>query len=374
LKKILYLTFNDAPSGIFSGQVIDVCLYWKELGFDVTLVSFISLRNFKVNKNKIKNAFPKAIVVPMFPKARNWRLNSWFLGRKIKKINPEVIVCRGVFATLLAMEFRSGRKICFDARGAYEAELNEYDVIPDEKVKSEISKLERKAVLESDFRLAVSNQLVNYWKDKFSYHSDNHVIVPCTLNGKSLIEITELKKAEIRKNLGFTITDTVIVYSGSSAGWQSLKRLDEAMIPLFDNNAELKLLLLTNEIPNELQVLKKYPDRVKSKWLKSDEVGDYLSVCDYGWLVRENTVTNQVASPVKFAEYLAAGLEVIISENLGDYSKYVIENNVGMILSSNPSLSKLLKPDLTQKKRIMELAKKDFLKENYRELYFKLLS
>ncbi|MCX6312806.1 MAG: glycosyl transferase, partial [Bacteroidetes bacterium] len=80
------------------------------------------------------------------------------------------------------------------------------------------------------------------------------------------------------------------------------------------------------------------------------------------------------ASPVKFAEYLAAGLEVIISENLGDYSKYVIENNVGMILSSNPSLSKLLKPDLTQKKRIMELAKKDFLKENYRELYFKLLS
>ncbi len=374
MKKILYLTFNDAPSGIFSGQVIDVCLYWKELGFDVTLVSFISLRNFKVNKNKIKNAFPKAIVVPMFPKARNWRLNSWFLGRKIKKINPEVIVCRGVFATLLAMEFRSGRKLCFDARGAYEAELNEYDVIPDEKVKSEISMLERKAVLESDFRLAVSNQLVNYWKDKFSYHSDNHVIVPCTLNGKSLIEITELKKAEIRKNLGFTITDTVIVYSGSSAGWQSLKRLDEAMIPLFDNNAELKLLLLTNEIPNELQVLKKYPDRVKSKWLKSDEVGDYLSVCDYGWLVRENTVTNQVASPVKFAEYLAAGLEVIISENLGDYSKYVIENNVGMILSSNPSLSKLLKPDLTQKKRIMELAKKDFLKENYRELYFKLLS
>ncbi|HET6992692.1 MAG TPA: hypothetical protein VFJ43_15265, partial [Bacteroidia bacterium] len=64
MKKILYLTFNDAPGGIFSGQVIDVCLYWKELGFDVNLVSFISIRNFSANKNKIRSLFPGAIVLP----------------------------------------------------------------------------------------------------------------------------------------------------------------------------------------------------------------------------------------------------------------------------------------------------------------------
>ena len=164
MKKIIYLTFNDAPSGIFSGQVIDVCNYWKELGFDVKLISFISLRNFKENKITITNSFSDAIVLPMFPKARNWRLNSWFLGKKIRKVNPSIIVCRGVFAANLAMQFRIGRKICFDARGAYAAEFSEYDVLPDIKVNSEVENLERISILESDFRMAVSEQLVNYWK------------------------------------------------------------------------------------------------------------------------------------------------------------------------------------------------------------------
>jgi hypothetical protein len=374
LKKILYLTFNDAPGGIFSGQVIDVCSYWKELGFDVKLISFISIRNFKANKNKIKSSFQDAIVLPMFPKAANWRLNRFLLGSKIRQLNPAVIVCRGVFATVLAMGFRSGRKICFDARGAYEAELNEYNVIPDEKVKSEIAGLERKAVLESDFRLAVSNELVNYWKKNFFYQSDEHIVVPCTLNSKSLSTAGESEKVKILKDLGFTQKDRIIVYSGSSAEWQSLKSIDDALLPFFNTDTDLNLLLLLKEIPENFRLREKFPDRVKVIWLKEEEVGAYLSVCDYGWLVRENTVTNQVASPVKFAEYLAAGLEIIISENLGDCSKYVIENRAGMIWNAGQTPVIFMKPDNTQKKRLATLARKDFIKENYRELYFKLLT
>lgn len=370
----MYLTFNDAPSGIFSGQVIDVCQYWKGLGFDVNLVSFISLRRFKENKIKIKESFPETIVLPMFPKASNWRLNAWLLGKKIRKINPDVIVCRGVFATMLALGFRAGRKVCFDARGAYAAELNEYDVIPNEVVKTEIINLERKAVLESDFRLAVSNELVNYWKEQFSYNSENHVVVPCTLNSKSRIEMDEAKRILIRKQLNFSPNDKIIVYSGSTAGWQSLKELDDSLLPIFENDPDLKLLLLLKDVPDKLQLIKKYPGRVKSLWLKSNEVGLYLSICDYGWLVRENSITNKVASPVKFAEYLAAGLEIIISENLGDYSKFVLDNKAGIIWNSDAASKKLGKPAEIDKKRLVELANKKFSKESYREHYFKLLA
>ena len=67
--------------------------------------------------------------------------------------------------------------------------------------------------------------------------------------------------------------------------------------------------------------------------MQSNEVPKYLLAADYGLLIRENTVTNQVASPVKFAEYLACGLPVIISRNLGDYSEFVTKNNCGYLLN-----------------------------------------
>ncbi len=372
MKKIIYLTFNDAPSGIFSGQVIDVCNYWKELGFDVKLISFISLRNFKENKNTITNSFSDAIVLPMFPKARNWRLNSWFLGKKIRKVNPSIIVCRGVFAANLAMQFRLGRKICFDARGAYAAEFSEYDVLPDIKVNSEVENLERISILESDFRMAVSEQLVNYWKIKYAYDSDKHVVIPCTLNRSALVT-PDASVMTIRSRLGFSINSKIIVYAGSSAGWQSLKNMNDALPQIFNSDPDVNLLLLTKEIGNDLQILKMFPNRVKKLWLNSNEVGVYLAACDYGWLVRENSVTNRVASPVKYAEYLAAGLVLIVSNELGDYSNYVLTNKAGFIWNNEVPIDFLPKPILEQKNRMVELSKNDFMKENYREQYYKIL-
>ena len=55
---IAYLTLGEKYSGIFSGQVVDVCyLLSEQTGENVALICFISLRNFKKEKIKIKNAY-----------------------------------------------------------------------------------------------------------------------------------------------------------------------------------------------------------------------------------------------------------------------------------------------------------------------------
>ena len=131
-------------------------------------------------------------------------------------------------------------------------------------------------------------------------------------------------------------------------------------------------MLLTTEIGTDMPIFKMFPQRVKFLWLSTHEVGAYLSACDYGWLVRENTDTNRVASPVKFAEYLAAGLEVIISNELGDYSNYVLVNKAGFIWNNEVPIDFLPKPTLEQKNRMVKLSKNDFMKENYREQYYKI--
>jgi len=100
-------------------------------------------------------------------------------------------------------------------------------------------------------------------------------------------------------------------------------------------------------------------------------VADHLIVGDYGLLIRENSVTNQVASPVKFAEYLACGLKVIISEDLGDYTKLSSQKNWGYVYTDFNDTFK--KPDLSVKQKISEEAINFFSKKNYLPQYEQLL-
>jgi hypothetical protein len=369
LKKIIYLTYNDAPSGIYSGQVIDVCRFWKEqFGYDVKLIAFISIRGFSENKKKIVQQFPGALVLPMFPKTRNWKLNHFLLSGKIRKIKPDVIVARGPFATLLALKFKHKSKICFDARGAYAAELLEYNVVPDEKVKKEIPAIEKKAVLESNFRLAVSQQLVNYWKKEYAYAGEDHVVVPCTLNTDAFLNSIQTESTNSEKQEGIV----QLVYSGSSADWQSFHALDEAMFSLMQKQNNLHVILLAKTLPETMKIRTSFPGRVRVLWLNPGEVKAVLETCDYGWLVREPSVTNKVASPVKFAEYLSAGLKVIISEELGDYTTFVKQHDAGIVYR-DADFPQLVTVSGEEKTRMKTLAHANFTKEVYVEHYKKML-
>ncbi len=375
MKRIVYLTFNDAPTGIYFGQVTDVCRFWREmLAADVRLIAFVSIRGFFETRKRIRQADPTARVVPMFPKTKHWKKNTFLLRFLLNRIQPETIVARGPFATGLALKFQEKYKVCFDGRGAYTAELNEYDVVPDETIKREIANIENEAVLKSNFRLAVSTKLVNYWREKFQYAANNHVVIPCTINAHAFDQLLpEAKRNALRAAMGWAADDVVIVYSGSVAGWQNLNELDHWFYELLQAQPHFKLLLLTREIPDTLK-LKTLTQQVQHRWLAPDEVGETLQTCDYGWLVREATVTNQVASPVKFAEYLASGLPVLVSENLGDYPDFVRSHDAGRIVCEAKTLATL--QPLTHATRIQmhQLAQTHFTKPAFVNEYRTLLA
>lgn len=85
------------------------------------------------------------------------------------------------------------------------------------------------------------------------------------------------------------------------------------------------------------------------------EVARYLCAADVGVLLRENTLTNKVASPIKFSEYMCCGLPCIISGNIGDTEEIIGEGNAGIILHSQrdlPSLSELRKLLCVDRERI----------------------
>lgn len=375
---MIYLTYNDAPSGIYNSQVIDVVKYLNTIQNTqkITLVALISIRGFKKNKSKIKLQLPKSIIIPMFPKARFWRFNIIQLFFVCLFLNSKQIIGRGAFATNLALTLKKIKfikKVIFDARGAYYAELSEYNVINDKKIISQIKNIENKAITFSDYKLAVSEALVNYWKKNYNYNSQNHVVIPCTLSVDFVFEFptkNELKNLKQQTNF-LKEEDIVLVYSGSSAGWQSFNLLEEWLLNMFEKNEHLKLIMLTNHPPQNSTFFDMYKNRIYTKWLQPNEVKNMLLIADYGLMYRDDTVTNQVASPVKFAEYLSCGLQIITSNNLGDFSDFVKTKNCGFVLPSQIIFTQV---DYSTKKQNNNLAMEFLIKQNYKQSYLKLLA
>ena len=374
---IFYLTVNEAPSGIFSSQVIDVVKFLnKNCETEARLLAFISLRGYFANRKKIKSELPNSIVLPMYPKMQNWHKNKFLLSIFCSSYKPKTIIARSVIATKLALLMRDKNrcaKVVYDGRGAIEVEWREYKVVTDTVLLNAISSLEKEVILKSDHRIAVSNALVDLWKSEYSYNNTKHVVIPCTINSDfEKIKISEKLILEKRKELNLDVNDTVFVYSGSVAGWQSFNLLASFLGAVLKKSASNKVVFFSPADPNLDELQKLFPQQVIRKHLNPSQVSNYLIVGDYGLLIRENSVTNKVASPVKYAEYVASGLKVILSNDLGDYSKISIEKNWGFIFSEfNDGI---IKPTLSEKQNISTEGIQFFSKQNYKEQYKQLIS
>ena len=55
--------------------------------------------------------------------------------------------------------------------------------------------------------------------------------------------------------------------------------------------------------------------------------------------MRDNVLVNNVASPVKVAEYLACGLPIIMTKGIGDYSEDLNREGIGLLLDDRANLA-----------------------------------
>jgi hypothetical protein len=328
-------------------------------------VSFISARKFSRNRKQIKAEISNAIVVPMFPGISRWKLNLVPLKVLLALLHPQIVIGRGVFATQLALMSKF-RKIVYDGRGAIAAEWREYGV-GDGRMISQISGWEKECVLKSNYRISVSEKLLEYWKTEYNYSGKDHVVIPCTLSHSfAKVSLTPETISDSRKDLGFDADDVVFVFSGSSSGWQSFDLIRQFLKKELEANNKSRALFLSekNEIIDAMA--KEFPGRVTCKKVSPDLVPHHLIAADFGILIREKSITNKVASPVKFAEYLACGLKAIISEELGDFSEFVERYNCGSLYTRFQPAAKV---PFSDKARIRELALKHFNKKAYSASY-----
>lgn len=158
---------------------------------------------------------------------KNFRVNCFLLAIFFVFMKPSVVICRNAIPCKLGLILRKlnlVKKVVFDGRAAEYEQFVEYKLSNDKRFIEDILEIEKQAVLYSDFRIAVSEELVKYWNYKFEYNKNDYVVIPCTLNSKHLNAAVDNPEM-LRGRLGFKSDDIILVYSGSVSQWQSFSEL-----------------------------------------------------------------------------------------------------------------------------------------------------
>lgn len=136
-------------------------------------------------------------------------------------------------------------------------------------------------------------------------------------------------------------------YLGSGAPWQNLGLLSTIWQEIHKQDATIQFRVISRD--SRTRVLSKgiKPSQIEFVGSeKFEEIADFLSESQVGFLIRDNNLVNRVSFPTKLAEYLASGCWVVASDIDWDVSDLIEKFQVGYLVNplSNPSFiaSKIL--------------------------------
>lgn len=233
-------------------------------------------------------------------------------------------------------------RVIYDCRGAETTELMQQWGVTDQppavwrpaarRAVEQATQRECRAVTESAGVTCVSLAMARVLQQRYpDVPGDKFRVVPCCPDVSSFRRAIP-ERMRVRQALGLA-DRFVITYLGSLAWYQQ----PEATLRLFREIQSVRLnayFLAITTAPEPLRQLATQvgivPDSMTILSVSAREVPSLLVASDLGLLLRDDSETNRVASPVKFGEYLAAGVPVVITPRLGDCSQIVREHQLGI--------------------------------------------
>ena len=339
--RIGYFLYDEGYSGVIESQALDVVRFFSnENECDSVLIAALPFRSHRKVKRRFEESLGQGLITTIALPQKMQVILNWLevirLTRKLKKVKVDLLVCRNALACALALKARKmlGKriklKVCYDGRGALKAEAQEYNVYPD-FLKPLLFESERNAVLNSDMRIAVSEELIAWWRSEYGYDEENHIVIPTTISTLHQNFVPARHREEWREKFGFKAEDLVMAFAGGKADWQGMDFWLPHMHGWLRNMPELKLLLLTPGNSFIAELSSAFPNRIVNTFVAHHDVLKALSSADYGILWRHPSTTNVVASPTKLSEYVQAGLRVITNDGTS-VSRFVAMNQLGICI------------------------------------------
>ncbi|MBM3405019.1 MAG: glycosyltransferase family 4 protein [Bacteroidetes bacterium] len=238
-------------------------------------------------------------------------------------------------------------KIVFDLRGAGAVEYldskgyHKSNELKDPAIYKEYFDLidkESKMIRLSDIAFCVSDNMKSYLeKGDYSLNTENVVVVPGAAD-EEVFHFDKNIRAAKRAELGITEKTTFIYSGGLKNFYQKKDLVFEFAARLLKEDSKTVFICLTKDLGMVPELARKYqidPDRMIVKFIKDPrEVNAFLNAADLGLIFRDNMATNLVSSPTKAAEYLLAGIPLMISQNVGDYSAFIEKHKMGVVVDN----------------------------------------
>jgi glycosyltransferase involved in cell wall biosynthesis len=400
--RILYLVSreNILEPGVLKSQVLDLASQIIKSSGDteITVLSFPSInrffkyfKNYSAIKKYSRERGVRLLTIPIFPIGRSI-MPTWAIPFFLVQTVPWVLFFRLLYrfdtiharAYLSALIGRVLRKIgfkiglVFDVRGAYLLEGITYGrwkrSDPDYGT---WERLEEKLFSDSDRVVVQSSGLMDYVQ-KIAPAAKVELIPPGV--NEQTFAISEKDRERGRREFGIE-KRFVVVYSGSLGNFHEPDFLAKCYSVIRKDLPNPYFLAVTHSNPGALVAsLQNHgiPGNEFKVVSSPKDIGKVLPLGDAGLHIMDDLPITPTVVSVKFGEYLASGLPVIVTKNMASVTNLVEEHRCGVVLDgfdrkdTRVKIQKLVEEHSSLKKNALKLAKDYFSVEVCADRYLRI--
>jgi glycosyltransferase involved in cell wall biosynthesis len=195
--------------------------------------------------------------------------------------------------------------------------------------------VEAQARRRADSIVVLSEKLRDDFRQDFGVTSPIEVI-PCCVD-LNAFQFDPTTRASCRTELG-VVDGKLFVYVGKAGPRYLVDEMFDFFKLAEEQIGSAYLLILSAEAPEVFdEIAKRHRvsrDKYCVKYAGREKVSGYLSAADAGLAFIRSAGCERGSSPIKIGEYLAAGLPVVITRDIGDYSEWIAQHHLGAVLGN----------------------------------------
>jgi glycosyltransferase involved in cell wall biosynthesis len=183
--------------------------------------------------------------------------------------------------------------------------------------------------------VVLSEKLRDDFRQEFGVTAPIEVI-PCCVDIEAF-QVNPVTRESCRTELGI-VNEKLFVYVGKAGPRYLVDQMFDFFKLAEEQIGSAYLLILSadeqvvfDEIAKRHRVSR---DKYCVKYAGREKVSEYLSAADAGLAFIRSAACERGSSPIKIGEYLAAGLPVVITKDIGDYSDWIAQHHLGAVLSN----------------------------------------
>ncbi len=198
----------------------------------------------------------------------------------------------------------------------------------------DVSALKRNSIYMNGF-FVVTKALEQYVRQRFSVSANAHFYkVPCATRSFSVNDHEVLQaRAQYRKKYEIKDDEVVFIYSGGVSSWQCIEETVELYKKLTRTlSKKTRFLVFSHNIEYIKGLLGSDNDsNVIFDSYSPEELKNALCAGDYAFMLRKNYVTNNVAFPNKYLEYVQSGMRIIATPYVHEIAGQIKQYNNGYL-------------------------------------------